>query len=270
MALRLSCGRFFGKLQRTVQLQHGRLSEAFYSKGERQPAHSHELPHICLTVNGTYRESIARKMWTIPNGVMTFYHPEQIHRDEHLTDGIHFVIEIDAKKGSFVETLLPQFVRDPVSFGRNLSTAWRLYEEFSCPDTFSMLAMEALTLELLVESFRTEFSGNEKRRPLWMNSVLAILKLHFSSPPSLSEIAEEIGVHPVHLAKTFRRFEGHTPGEFIRKLRVDFARQKLSGTSEPLSQIALDAGFADQTHFTKVFKRLTGLTPRRFRILSQH
>ncbi|MCI0415438.1 AraC family transcriptional regulator [bacterium] len=270
MMLRLSSGRFFGKLQRTIQLQHARLSEAFYSKGERQPAHSHELPHLCLTVSGTYREAVAANTWTIPDGAITFYHPEQIHKDEHLTDGIHFVIEVDAKKGSFIEDLLPQFVREPVSSGRNLNIAWRLYEEFSFPDGFSLLAMEALSLELLVESFRTEFGRNEKRRPQWMNSVLAILNMNFSAPPSLSEIAHQVGVHPVHLAKTFRRFEGLTPGEYIRKLRVDFARRKLRETSEPLAQIALDAGFADQTHFTRVFKRLTGLTPRCFRILSQH
>jgi AraC family transcriptional regulator len=78
-------------------------------------------------------------------------------------------------------------------------------------------------------------------------------------------IAAAAGIHPVHLARVFRRHCGYTLGDYVRKLRVDFAARQLLATDEPLAGIAFAAGFSDQSHFTKVFKRQTGMTPADFR-----
>jgi AraC family transcriptional regulator len=83
----------------------------------------------------------------------------------------------------------------------------------------------------------------------------------------LKTIADSVAVHPVHLVRTFRRFYRSTVGEYLRRLRIEFASQQLAGTDTPLADIALASGFADQCHFTRTFKRLTGLTPARYRAL---
>jgi AraC family transcriptional regulator len=72
-------------------------------------------------------------------------------------------------------------------------------------------------------------------------------------------------VHPTHLARVFRQFERRTVGDFIREARIRYARQRMLESKAPLVEIALAAGFADQTHFTRSFKRLTGMTPTEFR-----
>ena len=82
---------------------------------------------------------------------------------------------------------------------------------------------------------------------------------------SLENIAASVGIHPTHFARAFRRHCGCTPGEYIRQLRVEFARRQLANSNRPLSEIALDSGFSDQSHFNKVFKRATGFTPAAYR-----
>ena len=83
--------------------------------------------------------------------------------------------------------------------------------------------------------------------------------------PTLAALAREVGVHPVHLAHEFRRFYRESVGEYARRLRVERACAEMARSERPLSEIAADAGFYDQSHFTNVFKRHTGLTPAEFR-----
>jgi AraC family transcriptional regulator len=82
---------------------------------------------------------------------------------------------------------------------------------------------------------------------------------------SLSQQAACVGVHPVHLAREFRRFYHCTIGDYIRQLRIKFACEKLVQSDLPLSEIALASGFFDQSHFTRTFKQLTGKTPQAYR-----
>jgi AraC family transcriptional regulator len=81
----------------------------------------------------------------------------------------------------------------------------------------------------------------------------------------LGDIAEIVGVHPAHLARTFRRCYGCTVGDYVRSLRLERARQELRVSDRPLAEIALALGYADQSHFATSFKQQTGMTPGTFR-----
>jgi AraC family transcriptional regulator len=85
------------------------------------------------------------------------------------------------------------------------------------------------------------------------------------SRPSLSGLAQSVGVHPVTLARAFRRAFGCTVGEYVRNLRIERAALQLAETELPLAEIALAAGFSDQSHFSNLFRQHTGLSPSKFR-----
>jgi AraC family transcriptional regulator len=93
----------------------------------------------------------------------------------------------------------------------------------------------------------------------------AILRAEYRSPLTLAALAARVGVHPVHLSRTWRRFRGSSLGDALKRLRIEEARRRLAGGREPLAQVALDLGFADQAHFTRVFGRVAGETPGRYR-----
>jgi AraC family transcriptional regulator len=149
--------------------------------------------------------------------------------------------------------------------GLLLHLAHRLHGEFGLRDEVSRLVIESLTLGLLAEASRRVAAANATRpAPVWLQVALALIEQHFAEPLPLKAVAGKVGVHPVHLARTFRRFHKTTLSAYVRQLRVDFASRELAGTAA-LSDIACAAGFCDQSHFSRCFKRHTGLTPAEYR-----
>lgn len=142
--------------------------------------------------------------------------------------------------------------------------ATRLYREFQRPDAVSLLAVEGLMLEALSELAR----WNQKPTatiPKWLREARDVLHDRYRESVRLDEIAASVGVHPAHLARAFRRCYGCTVGEYQRRLRIEYASKQLSETRISISSIAFAAGFADQAHFSRVFRDHTGITPARFR-----
>jgi AraC family transcriptional regulator len=142
-----------------------------------------------------------------------------------------------------------------------------LFEECRRQDDVSPLAVEGLALELLAECSRSQFEIPHRQPPRWLDQVRELLHDRFSENLSLGEVAAAAGISSDHLTRLFRQFHGCTVGEHVRRLRVEFACRQLAGSNLPLAEIALAAGFTDQSHFTKTFKRLMGVTPAVFRNL---
>jgi AraC family transcriptional regulator len=81
----------------------------------------------------------------------------------------------------------------------------------------------------------------------------------------MTNFAQEAGVHPVHLTRAFCKFEKRTPGEYLRQLQLRAACDLLRNPEWPVANIAAECGFADQSHFTRMFRRMAATTPQRFR-----
>lgn len=82
----------------------------------------------------------------------------------------------------------------------------------------------------------------------------------------LSKLADELGLHPVYLARAFRCHFRCSPGEFARSYRLQRAAGLLAGSRLSLTDVALDCGFFDQAHLSHSFRARFGLTPRDYRI----
>jgi AraC family transcriptional regulator len=89
----------------------------------------------------------------------------------------------------------------------------------------------------------------------------------YASGVSIDALASQLGIHRVHLARVFRAQWNCTPREYLQRARVRAAAERLASTSQPLADIALDAGFSDQSHMSRVFARGIGVTPAAFRKL---
>ena len=135
----------------------------------------------------------------------------------------------------------------------------RMYYKFREMDDDSLRALE----QALLDGRSVTNSG--RTFPKWLERVRNILEQRFAEPFKLSEIAAEAGVHPVHLAREFRKHYGTSVGEYLRRVRIEYACRELMGSNAAVTNIAFAAGFADQSHFSRTFKRLCGTTPGRYR-----
>jgi AraC family transcriptional regulator len=105
--------------------------------------------------------------------------------------------------------------------------------------------------------------------PRWLARTRTRLLEDAAEPLRVRDLAREAGVHPVSLARAFRRHYGAPIGTVLRRRRVALAASRLEGGEEPLCEVALGAGFADQPHLCRVFKATTGVTPLGFRRLAR-
>jgi AraC family transcriptional regulator len=103
------------------------------------------------------------------------------------------------------------------------------------------------------------------RAPEWLEEAVSHLDRHYAGPVSLSSAAAHAGVHPATLATAFRRFRGTSVGEHVRELRLSHARSALERTRRPLEEVAAEAGFFDQAHLGRLFRRRFGVTPAAYR-----
>lgn len=266
MGLKLKAGEFYGETAQALTAQGFRFTEKAYPTNLQIPKHSHELSHFCFVLSGNYREQIERKFDERNPTNLVYYPPDVSHAEKHHTNGKHFLVEIDAGSLDRVRDYGANLNEPLMMFNHeSLWLAARMYREFCERDVFSILALESITTELLILTSRQQLRKSERKRPLWLEKTKEVLRENYSETLSLNELANFVGVHPTHLARVFRQFENCTIGDYIRQIRIENARQMMISTRESLVEIALSTGFADQTHFTRTFKNVTGMTPAEFR-----
>lgn len=98
-----------------------------------------------------------------------------------------------------------------------------------------------------------------------MSRVVDHVRANMIRNVSLAELAALVGLSPDHFGVAFRTAAGKTPHQFLLHCRVEAAKDMLLREEASLSGIAVDTGFSDQAHFTRVFRRMTGLTPALWR-----
>ena len=125
--------------------------------------------------------------------------------------------------------------------------------------------VEGARLQLLARAARAKSERRRRAAQSWLEEVREVLHRRVPACPSLSELAWLAGVHRTHLARSFKREFGVTVAQYTRALRVEWAAVQLRSTDAALGELAREACFADQSHFTRVFKRHMGTTPGAFR-----
>jgi AraC family transcriptional regulator len=243
-----------------------RVTTTWRPAGLAVPRHSHELTSLAFCLEGPFEETFGthwqqvstRSLWVRPGG--------EPHANRYPTR---------APSRTLIVELLPHTLDEIRGETRILDTpshlesprfavlARRLDFESRNPDSVSLLAIEAHVYELIVSITRHTLmrSGGE---PQWLSRVREYILAKFTLAISLSELAVIAGVHPSHLAKAFRRTCGATIGEYIRQLRVEYAATLLKQQQLSLLEIALACGFHDQSHFTRVFAKVFGISPGRY------
>jgi AraC-like DNA-binding protein len=103
--------------------------------------------------------------------------------------------------------------------------------------------------------------------PWQKRRVEAYLAQHFSESVRIETLARMVSLSASHFCRAFKQSFGRTPHSHLTGLRIERAKEMMLSAAEPLSQIALACGLADQAHLSKVFRRCVGQTPAAWRRL---
>ncbi len=249
----LSTGQYFGHTASRSDAAAFSVCCLEHSVARRLPMHTHGRAFFSMPLEGRYREEAGKRSIDYEPFTIVYHPPSTAHVDEIGPGGARFLmIEVDENlvRGDGVPDSLASGY--PTILPR--SASWQALGLLSPDDPASG---ESIALELLVAV------GSGPRihaRPRWLVDVLDRVRDESHAPPSTTELAAGAGVHPVHLARVVRQATGMNVAEIVRQRRVEQAARRLSGDT-PLASIALECGFADQPHFTRSFRAVTGLTP---------
>lgn len=238
------------------------LSTTLHEPGTTLAHHEHERPYFCFVLGGAFEESDDRQSHRCAAGTLVFHPAGDRHADRFDSEAARCLnVELPREWQPTRGALAPAFERRAQRRERRLGDlALRLHRELVCGDAASELAMQGIALELAAEWSRSVELPRASRTPAWLAEAERIVRGDFRSRIEFGDVAARVGVHPVHLSREFRRAHRMTMTEFVARLRVDFAAERIRATDLPLAEIALDAGFADQSHLSKVFRRFTGTT----------
>lgn len=136
---------------------------------------------------------------------------------------------------------------------------------------------ESLARAIVVQLLR-EFGGVRAPRampaapPVAVLRAVELMRQRLAHSLSLEEMAQASGVSPFHFARQFKAATGHPPHEYLMRLRVDHAQELIArqGRNWTLAAIAHESGFADQSHMSRHFRRVLGVTPGEFAEAQRH
>ena len=256
-------GQFYSPLKAGLRTHDVLLSELRQPCARQVPRHEHELAYITVVLSGDYLEGDHGRLAELQPFTATF-NPSGIAHSTVIgpAGASFFTIELRQEFLRQLNLNLPAQTRFDGGAGGLLWPGLRLYSAFKAQTT-DALVLESCVLEML--GAISDVGAAESCAPPWFRRVKDRLHSEFRNNLRMHVLAHEAGVHPVHLARTFRQFEKQTPGNYLQRVRVRAACQMLCDIDNSLAAIAADCGFADQSHFTRVFKKIAKSTPAEFR-----
>lgn len=267
MSTQLPPGRYYGQTLRSRKMASFELSERVYPPGYQTPKHTHKQALFCFVMDGCYTETYGSKTRECKSATLLFHPPGELHAERfHDAGGRSFIIEIAPNwLAQMREHLTVTESSSDFHGGAFELLGHKLYREFANTDQAAPLIIEGVMMEMLGETVRHSATTPCHNSPRWLLQARELLHAHFTENLTLTDVAQHVGVHPVHLAQTFHKTYQCTVGDYVRKLRIDYACHELATSVKPIVDIALAAGFCDQSHFTRTFRRLLGAAPSQYR-----
>lgn len=242
------------------------FSKTYHLAGTVLEEHAHENASLVIVLGGGYQETFRGVSEIHSRGTVIVKPPGETHANDFRQSGATcLLVEPEADVLKRIRCHSDIFDR-PNCFTHPgaVTMAHLMLSELREPDAATPLMLESAALNLLVRCSRTarRKGSNEIRLTERARAILHEIPL---GSATLSTVAAELQVHPVHLARAFKRAFGLTIGAYARRLQVDRAVDLLMHSSRSIGNVAQSAGFYDQSHMARVLRQQIGLSPSEVR-----
>jgi AraC family transcriptional regulator len=242
-----------GSVRDEARVEGVRLVDVYHPPALSLGGHAHDTAKICILLEGGASERCGFEV-SSPGTLTPVFRPARTpHANQYHARGARsLLVEIDPSDALLRAS--PNGVSLDGEEGNALAS--RLVAAFAAPRASQSRLVRAALAALL----EAVVARSRPRHPAWLERARESLFADFVAPPRLVDLARTLGVHPVHLAQSFRTRWGMTTREFVRAHRVFHAMQ-LVERGAPLADAAAAAGFADQAHMTRAVRRARGAPP---------
>ena len=226
---------------------------------EEVERHTHDEAHFVLVLAGGYMSSAKGAPAVSSTPLLVFNPPGTTHRDRfHQGRGTFLAVSGGTEQGPGGAVALT----DPYA----IWTAKRLAAELGDAD-LPLVALEGRALQLVatVQAAGSDEARRAGQPPSWLRPVFEMTFTDDRDNLGVADLAAFAGVHPVHLARVFKRYLHCSPGEHLRGRRLERAAALLGQPTASLAEIAQASGFVDQAHLTHAFRARFSATPAAFR-----
>ena len=246
--------------------------EIAFRPGHAVPAHAHDNARIVFVFSGAVVETYEDRRMLFDADSFSFHPAVAPHRNDNGSESARaLIIEPCTAHGRELLSLIGADVMPFVTRAPRLrSTAIELSRALRSNDARRVLLVEAIALDIVARAARliAERSDPEPR-PAFLDAARAAIDLAPASAATLDAIAKTVGVTPRRLAEAFRIHDRTTFRAYVRESRVARARRLLAEDDATIADVALASGFCDQSHLTRTFRAVTGLTPFAWRSQSR-
>lgn len=268
MIPKLKSGAYFGQFLEQKEVNGLLLIEKKHDTGSNIGWHCHENLYLSMVLQGGWEELTNNQLRICKNNHVVVRPAEEPHATKfhHNQLNIAFNIEIPARWFNHYGNQQLPVITQSLEFeqGEVPNLTRKIYKEFKKNDPFADLAIQGLTLEICVAIAR---KGVESKTPAWLKRVKAFLDDCFLQALSLETLAKEVEVHPAYLSRTFHHHFGCTITDYYRSKKIEWACNHLIINRKSITEIALEAGYYDQSHFNKAFRKQMQMTPEQYRAL---
>lgn len=270
----LAHAQFFGDQGRRLSVAGFTIASMSADPILQVECHTHETAHFILLLSGQYVTTARGANAVCVEPALIYNPPGTTHRDRFRrvggrVDGRFVSIAVDNSRVSDIARSFP-LQQDAVYTDEPSAVRLgaRLASELRKSGDLSTLAVEAVCLELFTSAI-TERVAEHAFAPPWLRVARDLIHDYCTEGTCVADIASACDVHPVYLARVFRKFFGCSPGEYLRRCRIERASTLLAHTTTSLSVVAVQCGYADQSHLNTTFRQAYGSTPAEYRRLMQ-
>ncbi len=261
----LQKGEYTGDIIRRLNIDDTIITNTLYSTKKNNPGwHYHENFHICFVFQGGKADTKKQTSFTKKGGSIFSYHSGEQHRwvssdviskSANIEIGTDFLKTYQLDENSIKEALYNNI--------DSKALILKIQNEMLNENAHNSTAINSLLLNLITKTTDISQIGI----PKWVIVLNELLYDNWNTPMTLNQMGSIVGVHPITISKYFRKYFNCTLGEYLRKLKIEKSIKLIKDSSMSLSEIAFYCGFADQSHFIRNFKSMTGFLPKQFQKL---
>lgn len=260
----LEKGEYTGVVTREIRYNNMLTSVSSYDQHRfNDKWHCHVNAHISFVLRGGCSERKKEHYERLP-GKTTFYMAGEPHQILNMCKSTHINLELDEMFFTQHEFTERAFSNAAYETPDARFLMLKVYNELSTNDNYTDTSIYMLLLGFM-ECARPW--GNTEKMPKWISIIHNLLHDRWNETLSLEDLSKAADVHPGTISYYFPKYFLCTLGTYMRKLKVERALQYIKSSDKPLTDIAYECGFFDQSHFIRTFKEFTGLLPSVYRRL---